>query len=160
MKLIREDIQEILNEWYRAWNDHDLDAVMQLFHNDVFFENWTGGRVKGKEALRRAWESWFANHGDFKFIEEETFIDETTQKALYRWALEWPSHERGFDGGRERRRGVDVIHFRDGKIINKITYSKTCLDIDHKRVLLRASLSNEGPAKSGGSGDRDEECEG
>jgi len=31
---------------------------------------------------------------------------------------------------------VDVIHFQDGKIIKKITYSKTSIEIDGKRVQL------------------------
>jgi len=150
--LTGEEIRKSLLDWYRAWDHHDLDVVMQLFHDDILFENWTGGRVEGKQALRRAWDSWFANHGNFKFIEEETFIDETSQKALYRWTLEWPSRERGFEGDREQRRGVDVLHFRNGKIIKKLTYSKTCLEIDHNRVSLRASRCNERPDESGKAG--------
>jgi hypothetical protein len=34
------------------------------------------------------------------------------------------------------RRGVDVMHFKDGKIIRKLTYSKTTLEIDAQRVRL------------------------
>jgi hypothetical protein len=116
---------------------------MQLFHSDVLFENWTGARARGKEALRTAWAPWFAAHGGFKFVEEETFIDEKAQKALYRWTLEWPSRTRGFEGGRELRRGVDVLHFRNGKIVKKLTFSKTVIEIDNKRVSLHAARCNE-----------------
>ncbi len=59
------------------------DGVMQLYHDDIYFENWTGGHVKGKEALRKAWTPWFTNHGGFRFIGEDTFIDEQEQKILY-----------------------------------------------------------------------------
>lgn len=152
MKLSRLAIRNVLLDWYRAWNRHDLDAVMQLFHDDVLFENWTGARAQGKEALRRAWAPWFASHGGFEFKEEDTFIDETAQKALYRWTLEWSSRERGFEGGRERRRGVDVLHFRNGKIIKKISYSKTGIEIDNKRVSLHASRCNGRPDGSGKTG--------
>lgn len=138
MVLSREDIKRVLNRWNLAWDKHDLDGVMDLFHDDVLFDNWTGGQVKGKENLRKAWAPWFANHGGFRFIEEGTFIDEHEQKVLYRWQLDWPSFERGYEGRSEMRRGVDVLHFRDGKIIKKLTYSKTTVEIDGERVRLTA----------------------
>ena len=137
MKLNREEIETALKNWNQAWDTHDLEGVMALFHDDVQFDNWTGGIVRGKEALEKAWAPWFANHGGFRFIEEETFIDEKTQKVLYRWLLEWPSFEKGQEGRPEKRRGVDVIHFKDGKIINKFTYSKTTIEIDGERHALR-----------------------
>ena len=136
MTLTRKEIMDALKQWNSAWDNYDLDGVVALFHDDVLFDNWTGGQVKGKENLRKAWSSWFANHGGFRFIEEETFIDEKEQKALYRWRLEWPSFEKGKEGRPEKRRGVDVIHFKDGRIINKLTYSKTTLEIDGERVRL------------------------
>jgi ketosteroid isomerase-like protein len=136
--LSRKDIEDSLRKWYLAWSKHDLEGVMALFHDDILFENWTGGRAEGKEALRQAWAGWFANHGGFLFTEEETFIDESQQKVLYRWQLDWPSMEKGFEGKPETRRGVDVLHFEDGKIIKKLTYSKTTLLIDGDRIRLSA----------------------
>ena len=141
MKLSKQQIKETLMRWNAAWDSHDLDGVMALFHNDVLFENWTGGKVKGKAALRQAWAPWFENHGGFRFIPEETFIDEADQKVLYRWHLQWPSFETGYEGQLEIRRGVDVIHFQDGEIIKKLTYSKTTIEIDGKRRRLSVSGS-------------------
>jgi ketosteroid isomerase-like protein len=141
MLLSRDEIRDALNAWNEAWNRHDLDEIMKLFHDDILFENWTGGTAKGKEILRKAWASWFANHGGFRFTEEETFIDEQEQKALYRWLLEWPSFEAGYTGKPEKRRGVDVIHFKDGKIIAKLSYSKTTIDIDGEKLVLSAPVT-------------------
>lgn len=138
MTLSRERIIEALTRWNRAWDEHDLDGVMELFHDDILFDNWTGGQVKSKESLRKAWSGWFAHHGGFKFTEEDTFIDEKGQKVLYRWRLEWPSSEKGYEGKCEVRRGVDVIYFQDDKIIQKLTYSKTTVEIAGKRVKLSA----------------------
>ena len=138
--LSKEKIKKSLTKWNLAWDNHDLDGVMELFHDEVLFENWTGGQARGKENLRKAWEPWFQNHGGFRFTEEETFIDVEEQKVLYRWQLDWPSFERGFAGRPEKRRGVDVLHFQDGKIIQKLTYSKTTIEIDGKKVKLSASL--------------------
>jgi len=96
----------------------------------------TGGWVRGKENLRQAWTPWFANHGGFKFTDEETFIDEVDQKMLYRWQLDSPSFEKGQEKKHEARRGIDVLHFKDGKIIQKLTYSKTTLELDGELVRL------------------------
>ena len=137
MYLTKSEIETALRKWNIAWDNHDLKGVMDLFHEEVLFDNWTGGIVRGKEALHKAWAPWFANHGGFRFIEEETFVDVDQQKVLYRWLLEWPSFEKGQLGNPEKRRGVDVIHFKDGKIINKFTYSKTTLEIDGERHALR-----------------------
>jgi ketosteroid isomerase-like protein len=139
--LSREEFESVLSKWQQSWATHDLDGVMALFHDDVTFENWTGGRALGKQALRRAWTSWFANHNGFRFIEEDIFIDVRRQKVLFRWQLQWPSRERDFEGQFEKRRGVDVLHFQNGKIIHKLTYSQTVVEIDGIRVWLSARSS-------------------
>ncbi|MFH1090441.1 MAG: nuclear transport factor 2 family protein [Pseudomonadota bacterium] len=136
MMLSREEILAAMTKWGAAWDNHDLDGVMELFHDQVVFDNWTGGRVEGKQALRQAWAPWFANHGGFKFTAQDLFIDDKEQKVLYQWRLNWPSLEKGFEGRPEERRGLDVIHFKDGRIIHKDTFSKTSLIIQGEKVKL------------------------
>ena len=136
--LSRQEIAQALTRWQRAWDERDLDAVMDLFHEDILYENWTGSSVQGKAALRRLWAPWFADPAGFRFLEEETFIDEGEQKVLYRWLLEWPSPEPGREGQPERRRGVDVLHFSGGLIIQKLTYSKTTIEIEGQAIRLGA----------------------
>lgn len=143
--LSRDEIRRVLEEWNRAWDRHDLEGVMELFHEEILFENWTGGKAHGKKALREAWAPWFSQHGGFRFREEETFIDELEQKVLYRWELSWPSREKGYEGKWEIRRGVDVLHFRDGKIIQKLTYCKTTVEIDQTPIRLIASPPSNWP---------------
>lgn len=138
MKLSREEMQKAMSWWCQAWNDHDINVVMELFHEDVLFEHWTGTRVVGWDALRDAWMPWFTDHGGFHFTDEDLFIDEEGQKVLYQWQLDWPSNEKGSMGKPESRRGVDVIHFQDGKIIRKLTYIKTLIEIDGNRIRLAA----------------------
>jgi ketosteroid isomerase-like protein len=134
MMLTKEELREAMVRWGRSWDEHDIGGVMDLFHEEVFFEHWTGTRIDGREALREAWTPWFTNHGGFRFTEEDIFIDEEGQKVLYQWQLDWPSNEKGSLGKLERRRGIDVIHFRDGKIIRKLTYIKTLIKIEGKRI--------------------------
>jgi len=44
--------------------------------------------------------------------------------------------KKAMKGNREKGERVDVIHFQDGKIIQKLTYSKTTLEIDGKQISL------------------------
>ena len=90
MELSKEEISKAMIQWELAWNDHDLTGVMELFHEDVFFEHWHGAIVQGKEALHQAWAPWFENHGGFRFTTEDLVVDEARQKVLYRWQLDWP----------------------------------------------------------------------
>jgi len=138
MHLSKDEILTKFNIWLVAWNNHDLEGVMGLIHDDIYFENWDGTSVVGKKALQRAWTPWFLNHGNFKFHSEDIFFEEQEQKLLFRWRLEWPSLETNFKGRPEIRRGIDVIHFVDGKIKLKLSYSKTELVIDSKPVILYA----------------------
>ena len=134
MVLKREEIISTMVEWEKHWNEHDIYGVMGLFHEEVVFEHWHGGRVQGKLNLFESWAPWFNNHGGFRFTTEDLFADEKGQKVLYRWRLEWPSLEKGFEGEPEKRRGVDVIQFQDGKIIQKLTYSKTTVEINGAKI--------------------------
>jgi hypothetical protein len=138
MIFARQEILSSIKIWLQAWDQHNLNGVMALMHDDVIFENWTGQRVNGKQALQRSWTPWFLKHNDFLFIAEDIFVDEQDQKVLFQWRLEWPSQETAFKGAQEIRRGVDVLHFLDGKIHKKLTYSKTTLSISGHKVSLQA----------------------
>lgn len=49
--------------WVQAWNDHDVEAVLAHFHDDVVFTSpvaarllpASGGVISGKAALRNYW---------------------------------------------------------------------------------------------------------
>jgi len=138
MHLSKPEILTLIKEWLVAWDEYNLEKVMALMHEDVVFDNWTGAIVIGKDNLKRSWIPWFSNHGNFKFIVEDIFVDEQEQKVLFRWRLHWHSHEKKYKGQNEIRRGVDVIHFVDGKIHEKFTYSKTTIQIDLKQIPLLA----------------------
>ena len=61
---------------------------------------------------------------------------------LYRWQLDSPSFEKGKENKHEARRGIDVLHFKDGKIIQKLTYSKTTIELDGERVRLTPFMAS------------------
>jgi ketosteroid isomerase-like protein len=53
--------EQTLRETYRAFNERDIDAVLELMHPEVDWPNaWEGGRVVGREAVRDYWTRQFA----------------------------------------------------------------------------------------------------
>lgn len=132
----RVEIENSFFIWFNAWNNHDLEGVLDFMHEDIIFENWNGSIISSKNNLRKIWTPWFLHHGDFKFILEDYFIDEPEQKMTFAWQLDWPSFERNYIGKRETRKGVDIMQLKEGKIFKKITYSKTVLLIDNKKIQL------------------------
>jgi ketosteroid isomerase-like protein len=56
----KEQAQRLAEEWYAAWNDHDLDRILSHYSDGVVFvspfaveiADRPDGRLEGKEALR------------------------------------------------------------------------------------------------------------
>lgn len=138
MIILKEEINGLLSDWVDSWNQHNLGRVLELIHDDIIFDNWTGIRIVGKDALLQFWLPWFKNHGGFRFLMEDAFFDQQDQKALFRWKLAWPSFEKKFKGEIENRSGVDILHFVDKKIIGKFSYSKTTIQINSRHIALKA----------------------
>ena len=131
--MTREEISSTLEGWLEAWNRHDLDGVLALFSDDAVFETWTGIRIVGRENMRKAWEEWF-EAGDFRFVSEDIVIDEYRQIVVFPWIYEGPA--RCFGGKKEKRRGIDLIVFEGGLITGKITYTKTSIEVEGRRITL------------------------
>lgn len=65
MLFSREEIEDALRQWNLAWDRHDLDGVMRLFHDEIVFENWTGERSVEKERSGRRGRPGLQIMGDF-----------------------------------------------------------------------------------------------
>jgi hypothetical protein len=136
--LDRKSISTLLTEWLAAWNRHDLEGVLKPMAENVLFEHWNGRVIRGKRFLSRAWQPWFAAHGDFRFEASSLCVDPTAQAFCFAWRLEWPSPESDFLGQRETREGVDLVQLLDQKILTKRSYIKTVLKIENRSILLKA----------------------
>jgi ketosteroid isomerase-like protein len=124
------------NHWLDAWDNHDIEGIMELLHDEIIFENWDGTIIKGKKILKKAWVIWFSQNDNFKFTKKEIFIDDHSQKLLFRWQLKWKSHEKNFENKYEVRDGVDIIHYNQNKIILKTSFIKTKIRIENKTYML------------------------
>lgn len=65
-------------QWVRAWNAHDVEAVLAHFHEDVLFTSpvaaqmfpETAGVIRGKPALGRYWTQALERLTDLHFVVE------------------------------------------------------------------------------------------
>jgi ketosteroid isomerase-like protein len=69
------DAEETLRSAYNAFNTRDIDAAVELMHEDVDWPNaWEGGRVLGRDAVREYWRRQF--EAISSQVEPEGFTEE------------------------------------------------------------------------------------
>ncbi|MDH6244807.1 nuclear transport factor 2 family protein [Mycobacterium sp. OTB74] len=76
------DAEAFARHWVQAWNDHDVEAVLAHFRDDVVFSSpvaagilpESGGVVRGKQALRRYWVDALAAFPDLHFEVVATYV--------------------------------------------------------------------------------------
>ena len=121
MAASREQLEEWVEDFTEAFNRENIDEVMAYFADDAIYDEFHGERHVGKEAIRAAFEPQFeGKYGRMRFHTEDMFLDVETGKAMISWLLTLESGDRA--GG---WRGLDLLHFRDGKLVEKHTYAKT-----------------------------------
>lgn len=114
---------ETLKAFLDAFNRHDLDAIMSFFADDCVFymprgsEPW-GQRFMGRDAVREGLASRFAGLPDVHYGDDRHWV--CGQLGVSEWLLTGTTQE----GKRIEVRGVDLLEFKDGKIIRKDSYWK------------------------------------
>jgi ketosteroid isomerase-like protein len=79
-------------DWVAAWNRHDVDAVLDHFHDDVVFTSPvaarvvpdSGGVVRGKAALREYWNAALKTMPDLHFEIVGVYQGESVLAINYR----------------------------------------------------------------------------
>jgi ketosteroid isomerase-like protein len=112
-----------LKAFLAAFNAHDLDAIMGFFADDCELlmprgtEAW-GTRYIGKAAVREGLATRLAGLPDVHYGEDAHWV--SGDRGVSTWLLT------GTTSGGEvlRVRGVDLLSFRNGKIVSKDSYWK------------------------------------
>jgi steroid delta-isomerase-like uncharacterized protein len=107
---------ELFNE---AFNRHDVEAVMDLMTDDIVFENTSGGRFEGQEAVRAVLTRAFELMSMGWFDTEDMFAAGDRCVVLWTYSFNREEPERG------QVRGVDVFRVRDGLVAAKFSYTKS-----------------------------------
>lgn len=112
-----------LREFMAAFNAHDLDAIMEFFAEDCELcmprgkDPW-GTRFTGKPAVREGLASRLSGIPDVHYGEDSHWV--AGDLGVSTWLLTGTTKT----GEKIRVRGVDLLEFRNGKVIKKDSYWK------------------------------------
>jgi ketosteroid isomerase-like protein len=89
---VNVDAAAFSEQWVRAWNAHDVESVLQHFHDDVVFTSPvaakfvpdTAGIVYGKAALRDYWTLALQHVPTLRFVVEDVYQGVDTVAIVYR----------------------------------------------------------------------------
>ncbi len=112
-----------LKAFNKAWNDHDIEALMSFMAEDCAFyavggPDLQGRKFVGREQVREGFELAWKNFPDAQWLDGEHFVsgDRGVSESTFVGTRA--------DGARIEARMVDVFTFRDGKIALKNAYRK------------------------------------
>ena len=117
--------KEFLATFTQAWNDHDVDQLMEHMDSDCAFYasvgfDEEGTKCVGWDEVKKGFASLWEGYPDAKFepVGEDFFSGD-------RGCCEWIfTGTRKSDGKKVRARGCDVYTFRNGKIALKNSMRK------------------------------------
>ncbi|TCK22028.1 nuclear transport factor 2 family protein [Pseudonocardia endophytica] len=116
---------ETLNAIMKAFNTHDLDAIMEFFDDDCTFETSKGPephgqRLVGKQAVRDGLAARFEAIPDVQYDADRHWFSADGDRAVSEWLV----HGTTTGGVTIAARGCDLWEFRGEKIARKDSYWK------------------------------------
>ena len=130
----RAALEKLVIDFTEAFNREDIDEVMSYFADGAIYDEFNDIRHEGKDAIRAAFVPQFAGkYGRMRFHTEDLFLDVAAGKALIRWVLTMEEESR-----QGAYRGLDILHFANGKLTEKHTYCKAKIPFIHKRAAMEA----------------------
>jgi ketosteroid isomerase-like protein len=114
---------ETLKQFLATFNAHNVDKIMEFFADDCEFDMprgkdpW-GTRYVGKKAVRDGLATRFSGIPDVHYGDDNHWF--AGDLGVSTWLLTGTTTT----GKRIEVRGVDLLHFRNGKIIKKDSYWK------------------------------------
>ena len=114
---------ELLKEFLEAFNQHNLDSIMEYFAEDcVFFmprgSKPRGDRYMGKSEVRAGLAKRFESIPDVHYGEDQHWVCDDFRVS------EWTLTGTSVSGKKIEVRGVDLLEFAQGKIIRKDSFWK------------------------------------
>jgi len=115
--------QATLESFLAAFNRHDLDTIMEYFADDCVLylprgASPRGARFAGKAEVRRGLATRFEGLPDVHYGDDRHWVCGDLGVS------EWTVTGTTASGARVEARGVDLLEFRQGKIIRKDSFWK------------------------------------
>ncbi|MBW2579102.1 MAG: nuclear transport factor 2 family protein [Deltaproteobacteria bacterium] len=116
-----ETLADAARRFTRAFNENDLDGVMEWFADDSVYDQFDGRQARGLIEIRTAFEPQFTGaFGVMQFDEEDLFVDPDERKVMISWECSIDTQQ-----GAASWRGLDLLHFDARlRITCKATYAK------------------------------------
>ncbi|HEX5132858.1 MAG TPA: nuclear transport factor 2 family protein [Candidatus Krumholzibacteria bacterium] len=115
--------RDTLKQFLEAFNRHDLDAIMEYFHDDCIFYMPRGKAPRGdcyvgKQEVRAGLATRFEGIPDVHYGDDTHWV--CGDFGVSEWTLTGTRKA----GGRIEVRGVDLLEFRGGRIVRKDSFWK------------------------------------
>ena len=124
------ELQDFIDRYNAAWNDHDVAAIAAMHTGDSVFENHvTGDRHEGPDEIARAVERIFAVFPDLAFetrrqyLREDLVVQEWTARGTQLGRMTRAGVELEPTGRSVEYRGMDIIPIRNELVARKDVYS-------------------------------------
>jgi steroid delta-isomerase-like uncharacterized protein len=122
-------LEEAIERYNAAWNDHDLDTIMSMHAADMVFANHTAGESAQGDDVRGHIASIFATWPDIEFatrrlyVRDGLVVQEWTARATHSKVMRRGELVAEPTGQRIEWVGMDVIPFERGLVKRKDVYS-------------------------------------
>jgi steroid delta-isomerase-like uncharacterized protein len=122
-------LEQAIERYNAAWNDHDVEAIMALHAPDMVFHNHTAGERAEGEEVRGHLEAIFATWPDIRFetrrlyVRDGLVVQEWTATATHTSTMRRGDIVAEPTNREVRWDGMDVIPFEDGLVKRKDVYS-------------------------------------
>jgi steroid delta-isomerase-like uncharacterized protein len=124
------ELQEFIDRYNAAWNEHDVETIVAMHTDDSVFENHTTGDVNvGKDAIGNAIRGIFTVFPDLEFetrrqyVRDGLVVQEWTARGTHLGKMTRAGLDVDPTGKHVEYRGMDVIPITDGKVARKDVYS-------------------------------------
>jgi steroid delta-isomerase-like uncharacterized protein len=122
-------LEQTIGRYNRAWNEHDLDAIMSMHAADMVFENHTAGESAEGEDVRDHIAAIFDSWPDISFstrrmyVRDGLVVQEWTASATHTRPMRRGELVAEPSGKRVEWKGLDVMPFENGMLKRKTVYS-------------------------------------
>ena len=112
-----------LQQYGNAWNEHDIDTIMEFMTEDCVFEPGGGSekfgtRYEGHDVVRQRFIEVWTAIPDIQFVDSTHFLEGNYGCS------EWTIVGTTTDGTKMEVDGCDLFTFENGKIKSKRSYIK------------------------------------
>ncbi|MEA2273574.1 MAG: hypothetical protein QOI98_2282 [Solirubrobacteraceae bacterium] len=122
-------LEQAIERYNAAWNDHDLDAVVSMHAPDMVFANHTAGESAEGEDVRKHIGAIFETWPDIEFttrrlyVRDGLVVQEWTARATHSRVMRRGDLVAEPTGRQVEWVGMDVIPFEQGLVKRKDVYS-------------------------------------